>query len=255
MKKSSRYYFDFLSILTKNELALKYRFTWLGFLWAIINPVLQMLTLGLVFKVFTQIDIDHYFIFLFVGLVIWNFFSQSLHQTTPIIIDKRHLLTKSNFPKELLPLSLVLVNLFHLLVAMGMALPIVFINYQVTLNRLLFIPLSLLWLIGLTVGLSLLTSALTVFFRDIGFIVKNFIPLLFYMTPVLYTQEIAPTLLQPLLYINPLSGIIELIRFSLSITKTISPALIGVNLLISCLILILGWAVFKRLMPQFVDKL
>lgn len=255
MKKSPQHYLDFLSVLTKNELALKYRYTWLGFLWAIVNPILQMFTLGLVFKIFTRIDIDNYFIFLFVGLIFWNFFSQSLHQITPIFINKRHLLTKSNFPKELLPLSLALANLFHLLVAMGIVLPVISITYQISWNRLLFVPLSFLWLIGLTVGLSLLTSALTVFFRDINFIVRNFLPLLFYMTPVLYTQEIAPAMLQPLLYLNPMAGIIELFRFGLSITPSISLIMVVVNLLVSILACCIGWYLFRHLKPYFIDKL
>ncbi|MBU0576832.1 ABC transporter permease [Patescibacteria group bacterium] len=255
MKMPLRYYQDFLITLTQKEFSLRYRYTWLGFFWTIINPVLQMLSLGLVFKLFARVDIDHYFIFLFVGLVPWNFFSQSLHQTTPIIIAKRHLLTKSNFPKEFLPLSIILVNLLHFLVAMGIALVAVVMNYQLSWLKLLFVLLSLMWLVGFTGGLSLLVSAMTVYFRDINFIVKNFLPLLFYVTPILYTQEIAPAILQPLFYLNTMAGIIELIRFGLSITSTISLTLVGVNLLISCLIFVLGWYVFAHLKPYFVDKL
>ena len=255
MKKSQCYYRAFLSILTKNELVLKYRYTWVGFFWAIINPILQMLSLGLVFMLFARIDIEHYFIFLFVGLISWNFFSQSLHQTTSIIIDKRHFLTKSNFPKEFLPLSVILVNLFHFIVAMGIASLVIAINYQLLWYKLLFVLLSLLWLFGLTVGLSLLTSALTVFYRDIRFVVKNSLPIIFYITPILYTQEIAPALFQPLFYLNPMAGIIELIRFGFSITQSISTTLIGVNLLVSCIIFASGWYSFQHLKPFFVDKL
>ena len=251
----SRYHRDFLLTLVQKELSLRYRYTWLGFLWAVINPVLQMLSLGMVFKLFTRVDIDHYFLFLFIGLIPWNFFSQSLHQVTPIIIAKRHLLTKSNFPKEFLPLSLILVNLLHFFVAMVIALPLVTVNYELSWSKLLFVPLSLLWLVGLTGGLSLLTSAATVYFRDINFVVKNFLPLWFYMTPILYTQDITPALLQPLLYLNPMAGVIELMRFGLSITSTISLDLVGSNLLISCLICILGWYVFQKSKPYFVDKL
>jgi lipopolysaccharide transport system permease protein len=255
MKISQRYYQDLLSVLTKNELILKYRHSWFGFFWAIVNPVLQMLSLGLVFKLFARVDIDHYFIFLFIGLVPWNFFSQSLHQATPIIINKRHFLTKSNFPMEFLPLSLILVNLFHFLVAMGIALPVVAINYHLSFYRFLFVLISMLWLVGFTVGLSLLTSSITVYFRDTNFIVKNSLPLIFYVTPILYNQDIAPAVLQPFLYLNPMAGIIELFRFGLSITPAISLTLVGVNLLISILIFILGWYFFRHLKPYFIDKL
>lgn len=150
---------------------------------------------------------------------------------------------------------IILLGVLAFLVAMGIALVAVVMNYQLSWLKLLFVLLSLMWLVGFTGGLSLLVSAMTVYFRDINFIVKNFLPLLFYVTPILYTQEIAPAILQPLFYLNPMAGIIELIRFGLSITSTISLTLVGVNLLISCLIFVLGWYVFAHLKPYFVDKL
>lgn len=248
-------YKDLLFALIYKNLTLKYRYTWLGFLWAVVNPVLQMLSLGLIFKVFSQVEINHYFLFLFIGLVSWNFFSRSLQQTTSSIVNHRHLLTKSNFPKELLILSPIVVNLLHFLAAIIISFPLVLLYYQLLWMRLIMLIFAIFWLVGLTYGFGLFLSAINVNFRDMNFIVKNILPICFYLTPVLYSFDMSPAIMRPLFYVNPMAGLVSLIRFSLSITPKVSSVLLVVNICISGLAMVVGWLIFNKNKPYFVDRL
>ena len=111
---------DFLFAMTEKEIKARYRHAMLGFLWLIINPLFQMAVIGFIFQFFVPVHVDNYFLFLFTGLLPWNFFSASISKTTTAIINERSLIKKSNFPREVIILSIVLSNLFHFLISLGL---------------------------------------------------------------------------------------------------------------------------------------
>src|SRR3989337_4058776 len=99
-----RNYFDFLWEMTEKEIKARYKRAIFGFLWVILNPVLQMIIIGVIFSYF--IKIPNYFLFLFTGLLPWQFFSLSLTKATPSIVYERSLLQKARFPIEAIPISI-----------------------------------------------------------------------------------------------------------------------------------------------------
>src|SRR3989344_7145799 len=101
-----RYYFDFLLAMTEKEIKARYKRAVFGFLWVILNPLLQMIIIGAIFSFF--IKIPNYFLFLFSGLLPWQFFSLSLSKATQSIVNERELLQKAKFPIEAIPISIVL---------------------------------------------------------------------------------------------------------------------------------------------------
>ena len=109
---------DLLVMLTVKELKARYKSTYFGFLWAFINPLLQMIILSIVFKFFFRIQVENYSIFLFSGLLPWMFFSLSLTSGTSTLIDNRDILKKVVFPREILPLSAISANFVNFAASM-----------------------------------------------------------------------------------------------------------------------------------------
>ena len=249
-KKKLKHWIDFTMALTEREIKSRYKHAAFGFLWMVLNPLFQMLIIGFVFQFFIKFEIDNYFEFLFSGLLAWNFFSLSFSKAVPIFVNERYLIKKAIFPRESLVISVILSNLFHLLIGF-------FLFALLTMSfsfNMIWLPLGLFLLLLFTIGISILFSSLNVKYRDINFIVQAMLALWFYATPIVYSLDMIPESLGMLIYLNPLSLIVEIIRFSLS-SYPISdvPIKLGVNLLISSIIFILGLVVFKNENKNFDD--
>src|SRR5258706_14767777 len=118
MKRDIHHFWELLWGLTEKELRARYKYTVFGFLWLVANPILQMLVIGFVFTFFMKEPVIHYYYFLFIGLLVWNFFSLSLTKATPSIVFERALIKKAAFPRVVIPLSIILSNLIHFLFAL-----------------------------------------------------------------------------------------------------------------------------------------
>src|SRR5437870_5185655 len=114
------HFLELLLEMTKKELVARYKHTVFGFLWIILNPLLQMIVIGFVFTFITKETIHNYFYSLFLGLLVWNFFSLSLTKSIPSIVYERSLIKKAAFPKEVIPLSIILSNFFHFILGFGL---------------------------------------------------------------------------------------------------------------------------------------
>ncbi|MBT3249537.1 MAG: ABC transporter permease [Candidatus Pacebacteria bacterium] len=264
LSHKQRHWIDFLLAMTEKEIKARYKHAVLGFLWVILNPLLQMLVLGFVFHFFMPVNVDNYFLFLFSGLLPWNLFSMSLTKTTSSIVYERSLIQKANFPRETIPLSIILSNMFHFLISLGLLLILligdkIFLEHYsvmalgVYASRFLGLIPLLLWLLILTTSLSLLLAALNVKYRDVNFIVQAVMPLWFYVTPVVYTLNLLPESLRPLFYLNPMTAIIEgFHRVLLNLSVTTSDLMI-ISLTMTFLAVFFGWRVFKQESKNFDD--
>ena len=264
LRSTQLQWFEFIWAFTIKEIKVRYKKAILGFLWIIINPLLQMIMIGTIFQFFVPVKVENYFLFLFTGLLPWNFFSYSVTKNTPMIVNERGLIKKSKFPREAIILSIVFSNLFHMLIAWSMLL-IALVADKVFVEHLnleaLFgyifqmawtAPL-ILWLTILTAGFSLLFSALNVKYRDVNFLVQAIMPLWFYATPVVYSLDVLPDRLSMLMYLNPLTGLIELFHATLLGHPVYNQSFIVMNFIVSILCFILGCVVFNRESPFFDD--
>lgn len=262
------HWLEFLLAMTEKEIKARYKHALLGFLWIFLNPLIQMAIIGFVFQFFIPVKVDNYFLFLFTGLLPWNFFAYSITKAVPSIVYERSLIQKAKFPRESIVLSIVLSNAFHFIVALMMLL--CFICFLLAIQSSLGIPIIpslelsdllrwillfpvLTWIILLTCGASLLGSALNVRYRDVSFVVTAFVPLWFYATPVVYTLNLFPRNLQIVAYLNPMTGIIELFHF---IILNIPITYLGgtlISLTSTLLVIYLGYFIFKKESPFFDD--
>lgn len=246
-------WWSFLRVITKNEIKVRYKNAIFGFLWMFINPVIQMLIIGLVFQFFVPVKVDNYFLFLLLGLLLWNFFAYTVQKSVQSIVNERLLISKSNFPRETIVLSIVLSNFINLLISIFLVFLFICIVGKISIlnwlvSFLIFIPLLMI-----TTGFSLMLASLNVKFRDINFMVQAIIPLWFYTTPIVYSLELIPVNLRNYFYLNPLTGIVELYRFLVMGVIPNSFGLAYFSLSFSLIIFVLGLTIFLKQSPYFDD--
>lgn len=256
MKKNSLVdYFNLLAAMTEKEIKARYKKTIFGFLWVILNPLLQMIVISFVFSFFIRLPVDNYYLFLFSGLLPWQFFSLSLSKSTTSFVFERDLLQKSNFPKEIIPLSIILSNFFHFLISIALLILFIIFFGNLFFERIFIIlPASLILLIS-TIGFSLITSTMQVKFRDINFFVQSILVLWFYSTPILYSLDLIPEKYRFLYFFNPLTFLFELFHFSVFEQSLPSSDLILINFIASIAVLLFGIILFKKEQKYFVDWL
>lgn len=251
-------YINFLLAMTEKEIKARYKKAVLGFLWIILNPLFQMLIIGFIFKNFVKIPVDNYFLFLFPGLLLWNFFSYSLTKATPSIVYERDLIQKSKFPREAIPLSIVFSNFFHFLAStflLFIFLIIVRNTYFLNLSNLLKFIFSLTWMLALTASFSLLFSSLNVKYRDINFFVQALVILWFYATPVIYSLNVLPSSLIPFFKLNPVVYPFEMFRSAIVSSPLPAANVLLANVTLSIVVIFSSIVIFIKENLYFSDWL
>jgi len=246
---------ELLLAWTMRELKVRYKQSIIGVGWAVLQPLSMMLVFTLVFSVIVRVptgDIP-YPLFSYTAVLPWTFFVASLSMGIPSLVNNMNLVTKVRMPREILPIATVLACFTDFAIAavvfMGMI-----VAYRVSLHW------TALWVVALlgiqiifTLGLVLLGSALNVLYRDIRFVVPLATQLWMYASPIIYPVDLIPEHLRVVYFINPMAGIIE--GYRLALLEGMPPDLgaTALALGISCLVLLLGYYVFKRLEPSFAD--
>jgi len=261
------YWLDFNRAMTVKEIKARYKHALLGFLWVLLNPLLQMAIIGFVFQFFIPVQVNNYFEFLFAGLLVWNFFSYSVLKAVPSFVYERALIQKAKFPRESIVLSLIFSNFFHFLISLMLFSSYLLISKiifdQIKLSftvllitigiKILLLIIALAWSMFLTVGLSLIGASLNVRYRDVSFMFGAVMPLWFYATPVIYTLNLLPVSLQRLAYLNPMTSIVQLFQSIFVDLPLPTTEAVLLSLLSSLAILGLGLGIFKKESPFFDD--
>lgn len=247
-------WFEFLVVMIEREIKIKYKNTFLGLGWILINPLMQMLVFGLIFQYILKIKVENYFLFIFSGFSLWNYFSFTITMCTSIIINRRAFVQKANFPKETIILSIVIFNLISLVLSLILYLIFLTLGQSSALaNNWWEIIIVFIWILMLTSGFSLGLSALNVKNRDVGFIVGAIMPLWFYATPIVYEIQMLPAKFSKFLYLNPLTAIVEVFRHATMGTNPLNWNLCYWSFLGSTFILLFGSITFYKLCPWFDD--
>ena len=245
-------YRELVSYLITTELRVRYRGSILGFLWTLMNPLLQALVMWAVFSRFGKIEEKNYALFLLSGIMVWTFFSQSIAQSLNSIIKNRQLIQKIYVPKLVFPIATVtsnLVNLFFFLVAyLGIALATP-VGWSWTI--LLIVPVSLV-IFAMTAGSALFLASLNVFFRDFTHLTEVLLRVLFYLTPIIYPPTLFGPDIAELLKLNPVASPVLLAREVLYYHQMPSPELWLQSIGMSLVVFFGGLFVFTRTQEKFV---
>jgi len=264
MIKNFRTLFSYRELLfsfTRKELKVKYRGSALGFLWSLLNPILTMLVYSFVFSIVLRAGIQEFAIFLICVLLPFNFLSNSVNYGTGSIIGNSNLVNKIYFPREIIPLSIVLANLFNFLLELAALFIVLGILRYPFYIYLYLLPVVIFIQFFLVVGMTLLVSALNVFFRDLQHLITIIMMVWFFGTPVIYPLSMVPEKYQFIIKINPMTIYTAYYRNIFYFVKypdgagfpSVSETLIAIG--ITLLIFFVGYFVFKKLEPRFAEEI
>ena len=207
-------YKDLLFVYIWREFIVRYKQSYIGVLWAILQPLTMMALFVIIFGyVLKTTDKDYpYVLFFYSGILPWTFFSASTNYAIPCLAGNFNLITKIYFPREIIPLAGVAINFIDY--CFGLLIYIILLlvyEVHITINALWFIPLLAL-LIIYTASVGYLLSALNVYYRDVKLASNFILQLLFFASPVIYSLDRVELRWKALLIINPLTYIIENMR-------------------------------------------
>lgn len=245
-------------LLAWRDLQVRYSNSVLGIVWSLLYPLLLTFFFTLVFHYIVPSPIPNYPVFFLAALLPWNFFSLSLVGGTGAITHNVHLINRVRFPREILPLSVVLSNAVNFLVAL-LPLGLLMLIFGVPFTAaLLWLPVLLAVQFGLTLGLSLGLSALNVYYRDIQQIVEVLILPWFFLTPIVYAypdSTVTNGLAWWAMSLNPMAGLVTQYRQVVYAGAAPDLSLLAITTLEALLALVVGLAIFQRTQRFFADEL
>lgn len=249
-------YREMLYSLVRQDLRGRYKGSALGFFWTFLNPLLQLVVYTFVFSTIMQTEIEDYYLFLFVAFVPWLFFSVSVSGGSRAVINRQDLIKKIYFPRQILPIAFVTSSFINMV-----------LSFVVVLGALLVsgrgIAWSILWVLlpimiveyMLALAITMLTSALTVFFRDLEYILGIVTMAWMYLTPIMYPETMVPEKYLGIFNLNPVTPIIRCYRTVLYYKQLPDLSDLGVAFVISVIMLIIGNFIFANAQKKFAEEL
>lgn len=248
-------YREMLKTSIKKDIGGKYKNSFLGVLWSFVNPLLQIIVYAIIFPLIMKNDIPNYVVFMVCGLIPWNYFSTVINRSSFTMIENGNIIKKVYFPREILPISVVTSETVTFLISSILILLFTFgYGLEITIN-IIFYPLVLLVQYIMLLGISLIVSSVTVYFRDLQHFIGVLLQLFFYATPIVYAVDVIPVNFQWILKFNPMTYIIEGYRdiFWGQTSPDISTLLIV--LAIGVVLCIVGYLIFNKLQKRFAEEL
>lgn len=245
-------------IFAWRDVAVRYKQTLVGVGWVIFQPLVNTFVFTLFFGNFAKVDSGAlpYPLFVLLGLIFWTFFSTSLSHASSSFVDNTAILGKVYFPREILPLSSIVVGLVDFLVSFVMFLLAVFI-YRAHLS----LAFALMVLIGLAItmissaGLGLLLASVNVKYRDVRYILPYFLQMMIFVTPVIYPLSAMRPALQQIVLLNPMAGVIDGLRGALATGQIANGSILFTSFVCAILTFIIGAFYFRRTQAFFADLL
>ena len=257
-------YRELVRNLVLRDLKARYKNSVLGFVWSLLNPLLMMLVFTVVFTVMLPTNIDRFPVFILCGILPWNWFSGSVGGAIHTIVGNATLIKKVYFPREALPLSLILSNAVNFLLALTVLFPLMLAFHTPLTPWLLFLPLLIVIQAIFTLGVALILSTINVFFRDTAVIMEVVLQAWFFLTPVVYDMKVLPEHkliagydieVRRLAYIlNPMGSLIANYRDILYWGLPPGLDFLLRTAVTSLIVLFLGYLLFSHFAPQFGEE-
>jgi ABC-type polysaccharide/polyol phosphate export permease len=241
--------------LVRQQLILRYRRTVVGYFWTLINPLLMMSVTAIVFSALFKVPLREYSVFLFSGMIAWNSFSSTVSQSCQAIISNEGLIKKIYLPKILFPLAVSFgVAIDTLLSFLALFVIILVLGGKFSL-ALFVLPLSFLLLFIFSLGIGLVMSVVTVFFRDLVYIINVILQAMFFLTPIMYDKTMLGGPAAFLMKINPLVAYVDLFRSPLAHGTLPSATSFSLAFIFAILSLLIGLAVLSANEKKLVYRL
>ncbi len=250
-----RYYFDLTTNLVARDIKFRYKGSFLGLFWSLLNPMALIAIYSFLFTRVLPLDIPDYVPFLAAGVLPWNCFAASLDFSADALLANRDLIKKAVFPNEMLLVASITSNL--LILALGIPVLLVFLiasGIPFT-PAMLLLPAIIALQLTFTLGLALIVSTLNVYLRDTRHLLGVALFAWFFLTPVFYDHKAVPAAYQSLYSANPMARLIDGYRDVLLFGRVPDGTLMGQLALASAVVLVCGLAVFGRYKSSFPEEL
>ena len=250
------HYREMIISLVKRDLKGRYKGSAMGFLWTMINPLLQLAVYTFVFSVIMPSGVERFYLFLFVALVPWLFFSTCLSTGTTVIFAQQEMVKKIYFPRQILPISFTKSQFVKMLLSFVVIfIVLIFSGLKFNFKALACLPIIMLIQFILCLGITFVVSALTVYLRDLEYILSIISMAWMYLTPILYPIENVPEAYRGICYINPMTSIIVAYRDILYSSKVPEMGTLVIAVFMGILLLAIGLVSFEHLQRHFAEEL
>ena len=252
-------YRELLYFLVWRDIKVRYKQTALGITWIVIQPIVTMVIFSILFGRLLNVpsgDIP-YPIFVYTGLLPWNYFANSLNRSTTSLVRSSHLITKVYFPRLVIPISAVLSGLVDFTISFLVLIGLMMYFRISPTTQIILLPAFLLLAMCTALGFGLWLSALNVRYRDVNHLIPYIIQIWMYLTPVIYSVTLIPEQFRFLLALNPMTGVVGGFRWALLGSETADISLISplfiLSIAISLIVLVSGAIFFRRTERTFAD--
>jgi ABC-2 type transport system permease protein len=241
--------------LVKKDLRGRYKGSILGFFWTFLNPLLQLCVFTLVFSIIMKASYEQYYLFLFVALVPWMFFASSVQDGSTSILREKDMVKKIYFPREVLPIATVTSGFINMLLTfIVIFVVLIFSGRGINFLALLCLPVVMIVQYVLCLGIALIVASLTVYLRDLQYILGILTMALQYMTPVMYGSDMVPDWALPIFNLNPLTPIIAIYRQILYYKQVPGLSSLAEAFVVGIVFIIIGEILFKKLQKGFAEN-
>jgi lipopolysaccharide transport system permease protein len=248
-------WWELLWALIAKDFKVRYKNTALGFLWSLANPLMFAAVFYIVFKHVMAAQTPNYLVFLLAGLFPWQWTATTLGSAPGVFVGSASIVKKVYFPRVLLPLAALGNNLVHFLIVIVVAVPVLVVAG---------LPPSAAWLVGvpallvvqgaITLGLALMVATLNVYFRDLEFLTGIFVQLLFFVTPIFFSEAALPGSVRSVLAWNPMYHVIVQWR-GLVMEGCVDAATLGVAAGVGAVTLAAGYGIYRSLEARLAEYL
>lgn len=238
--------------LALKELRVRYKRSVLGFVWALLNPLLMMVVMTVVFGSLLRFSLPHYSVFLLSMLLPWTFFAQSLSYSVESIVGNGELLKKVQVARLVFPVAALTSNIINFLLSIiPLFVLIVAMRFPIHWTWI-YLPIPMMGLFLFALGAAFFFATLNVFYRDVSHIIQVILQVWFYVSPILYSLDFVPQRYRWLFQLNPLLYMLNGFRLSIYYGLLPSFASMALSLGFGLLSLVIGFSVFRRYEKSFV---
>ena len=248
-------YREMIFSLVRKDLRTRYKGSILGFLWTFVNPLLQLIVYSVVFSSIMRVQMDKYYIYMFVGLLPWLFFCNCVQGGATSVMSGQDLIKKIYFPRLVLPIATVSAAFMNMLFSMIVMFAALFVSGKGITMQIIYLPLLLLLLYFLGLGLAFVFSACNVYLRDLEHILGIITMSMFYVTPVIYPVSMVPERFLKILYLNPMTPMVVAFQDILYYQRAPHLDTLITVVAYAMISLVAGYFIFRKLQRNFVEEL
>tara|TARA_Y100001970_G_scaffold120062_1_gene148869 strand:+ start:809 stop:1576 length:768 start_codon:yes stop_codon:yes gene_type:complete len=255
MNRSAKYITDLITVLTAKEMKIRYKNNVLGYFWSVLQPLSFALVYFIAFKIVMRIEMENYTLFLITGMFPWQWFANSINESSNLFISNQSIIKKINFPRNTLVIASICNDCIHFMLSIPVIILFFFIyDVPLSINLAWCAPLLLILQFTITYSISLFIATINLFFRDMARLVPILMTFLFFLTPIIYSFDMVPDKYKYLVSLNPVAPLMVSWR-NLFLYGQVNIEYVLIAFGYSMIFLMIGQMTYKKLVWKFAEVL